>query len=93
MGFFDEVIHDGGRQHCMTGLRDFLIHGNGPVFGQVDDVIALEEQMIHHASNDRQLTEPGIEEPVRKSFLEQSNKPQRSCHDFSPVGLLNPLSR
>jgi hypothetical protein len=69
-GCFDEVIHDGRRQHRITGRRDVLIHRDGPVLGQVDDVIALKEQMIHHASKDRQLTEPGIEEPLRKSFLE-----------------------
>jgi hypothetical protein len=90
-GFFDEVIHDGRRQHRSTGQRNVLIYSNGPVLGQIDDVIALKEQMIHHASKNRQLTEPGIEEPLRKSFFEQSNKPQRSCHDFSPVGLLNPV--
>jgi hypothetical protein len=69
-GRFDEVIHDGRGQHRMTGRRDVLINGNGLVLGQVDDVVALKEQAIHDASKERQFTEPGVEEPLRKSFLE-----------------------
>jgi hypothetical protein len=75
--------------------RDVLIHRNGLVLRQGDDVIALKEQMIHHASKDRQLTEPGIEELLpdysyysrslssEQQSLKRQSRFQHECGVFS----------
>ena len=72
VGLIAKVLCHLGGQHHLCRRFDRLVDRDHPVTGQVEDAVAVEQQVLYQVAQERQAGQPGQEDTVRKGLFDQT---------------------